>query len=117
MIDIAKVLYALGIHDIIVHGSPSSETEFFTQCKKIVGTTETSEAILSTDREDFGITWAEVKAKFDEMQTEYDANQYQRDRQYPSIGDQLDMQYHDSVRGTTTWVDAVAKVKADNPKE
>ena len=50
------------------------------------------------------------------LQAEWDANQYQRDRQYPSIGDQLDMQYHDSVRGTTTWVDAVAKVKADNPK-
>ena len=35
---------------------------------------------------------------------------------YPSIGDQLDMQYHDSVDGTTTWEDAIAKVKTDNPK-
>jgi len=35
---------------------------------------------------------------------------------YPSIGDQLDMQYHDAVDGTTTWKDAVAKVKSDNPK-
>ena len=35
---------------------------------------------------------------------------------YPSIGDQLDMQYHDSVDGTTTWADAIAKVKSDNPK-
>ena len=50
------------------------------------------------------------------LQAEYDANQYQRDRQYPSIGDQLDMQYHDEIDGTTTWKDAVAKVKADNPK-
>ena len=36
---------------------------------------------------------------------------------FPSIGDQLDMQYHDQLNGTTTWKDAVAKVKADNPKE
>ena len=50
------------------------------------------------------------------LQTEYDANQYQRDRQYPSIGDQLDMQYHDQLNGTTTWKDSIAKVKADNPK-
>ena len=50
------------------------------------------------------------------LQAEYDANQYQRDRQYPSIGDQLDMQYHDELNGTTTWKDAVAKVKSDNPK-
>ena len=35
---------------------------------------------------------------------------------YPSIGEQLDMQYWDSVNGTTTWKDAIAKVKSDNPK-
>ena len=35
---------------------------------------------------------------------------------YPSTGDQLDMQYWDAVNGTTTWKDAIAKVKSDNPK-
>jgi hypothetical protein len=35
---------------------------------------------------------------------------------YPSIQEQLDMQYWDSVNGTTTWADAIAKVKADYPK-
>jgi hypothetical protein len=35
---------------------------------------------------------------------------------YASWGDQLDMQYHDSVDGTTTWVDHVAAVKAEHPK-
>ena len=35
---------------------------------------------------------------------------------YPSIGDQLDMQYWDSVNNTTTWADAITKVKTDNPK-
>ena len=34
---------------------------------------------------------------------------------YGNIGDQLDMQYHDSVDGTSTWKDHVAKVKTDNP--
>ena len=57
-----------------------------------------------------------VIIEMNRMQDEYDALQYQRDRQYPSIGDQLDMQYHDELNGTTTWKDAVAKVKADNPK-
>ena len=33
---------------------------------------------------------------------------------YGDLGDQLDMQYHDNVDGTTTWKDHVAKVKADN---
>ena len=58
-----------------------------------------------------------IQAEIVRLQAEYDANQYQRDRQYPSIGDQLDMQYHDQIDGTTTWKDAIAKVKADNPKE
>ena len=46
------------------------------------------------------------------------ANDYKlkREDSYPSIQDQLDMQYWDSVNGTTTWKDAIAKIKSDNPK-
>jgi hypothetical protein len=62
------------------------------------------------------ISKADIEAKMVELQADYDAKQYQRDRVYPSIQDQLDMQYWDSVNGTTTWKDAVAKVKSDNPK-
>jgi hypothetical protein len=36
---------------------------------------------------------------------------------YPTWQDQMDMQYKDLLNGTTTWKDAVAKVKSDNPKE
>ncbi len=67
--------------------------------------------ILATSEQMTAIT-----AKATELETEWEATQYQRDRQYPSIGDQLDMQYHDELNGTTTWKDAVAKVKSDNPK-
>ena len=42
--------------------------------------------------------------------------QYERSQAYPSIKEQMDMQYWDSVNGTTTWKDAIAKVKADHPK-
>ena len=62
------------------------------------------------------ISKADIETKMVELQADYDAKQYQRDRVYPSIGEQLDMQYWDSVNGTTTWKDAVAKVKSDNPK-
>ena len=34
---------------------------------------------------------------------------------YGDLGSQLDMQYHDSVGGTTTWNDHVAAVKTANP--
>ena len=60
-----------------------------------------------------------IKAKQVELKAEYDAKKYQRDRAiaYPSIQDQLDMQYKDLLNDTTTWKDAVAKVKTDNPKD
>ena len=60
----------------------------------------------------------QINDKIAELQADYDAKKYQRDRadSYPSIQDQLDMQYWDSVNGTTKWEDAIAKVKTDNPK-
>ena len=39
-----------------------------------------------------------------------------RQEAYGSVADQLDMQYWDSVNGTTTWKDHIAQVKSDNPK-
>ena len=51
-----------------------------------------------------------------EISAEQTRLQYTEDRVYPSIQDQLDMQYWDSVNGTTVWADTIAQVKADNPK-
>ena len=61
---------------------------------------------------------AELTEEAKVLQAEYDAQEYARNRKtsYPPIGDQLDMQYHDQVNGTTKWKDAIAKVKSDNPK-
>ena len=46
------------------------------------------------------------------------ATEYQRQRaaEYPSVAEQMDMQYWDAVNGTTTWQDAIAAVKAKYPK-
>lgn len=44
------------------------------------------------------------------------AYQSQRAAKYPSIADQMDMQYWDKINGTTTWQDAIAAVKAQYPK-
>ena len=52
------------------------------------------------------------------LKKEWESKHYIRDRgnAYPSIQEQLDMQYHDEANGTTSWKDAIAKIKADNPK-
>lgn len=39
-----------------------------------------------------------------------------RRRDYPTIEDQLDAQFHDSKDGTTTWVDSIQAVKDKWPK-
>ena len=64
------------------------------------------------------ISKADIEAKMVEVQAEYDALQYQRDRakEYPSIQEQLDMQYWDSVNVTTTWQDKINEVKTKYPK-
>lgn len=70
------------------------------------------------DTEQTQPTDAEIDAEVIRLQAEYDAKQYARDRAsaYPSMQEQLDMQYWDSVNGTTTWKDAIAAVKTENPK-
>ena len=66
---------------------------------------------------------ADIEAKMAEVQAEYDANQYQRDRVYPSIGDQLDMLWHSIDQNPALkseyfeFYEAIKAVKDANPKE
>lgn len=39
-----------------------------------------------------------------------------REQEYPSQEDQLDMQFHDQVNGTTTWKDTIQAIKDKYPK-
>ena len=85
-------------------------------------------AVVSLDDEDINkINWLEgtppipanqILAKQKELQAEYKAKQYQRDRQkeYPSIPDQLDMLYWDKVNGTENWLNSIESVKSKFPK-
>ena len=85
-------------------------------------------AQVSVNAEDINqITWLngttpipanEILAKQQELITEYNSNKYQRDRAkaYPSIQEQLDLQYWDKINGTDTWEQAINAVKAQYPK-
>ena len=65
---------------------------------------------------------ADIEAKMVEVQAEYDAKQYQRDRVYPSIGDQLDMLWHSIDQDPAlkskyfSFYEAIKSVKVKNPK-
>jgi hypothetical protein len=116
MTDIISAIKALDANaQVVVNGEPSNQAEYEANVKYIFGADENGSAIYK-DTQDF--TWSQVSSKKAELQTDYDNKQYQRDRAdaYPSIQDQLDMQYHDAVDGTTTWKDAIATVKTDIPK-
>ena len=56
-----------------------------------------------------------VEAKLKELQAEYDAKQYQRDRAaaYPSYADQLDTIYH---QGLDAWKAEIKAIKDAHPK-
>ena len=68
------------------------------------------------------ISKADIEAKMVEVQAEYDANQYQRDRVYPSIGDQLDMLWHSIDQNPSLksqyfdFYEAIKAVKVKHPK-
>ena len=74
--------------------------------------------VFDKDGKEITINTTKVNEELAKLETEQTNNKYQRDRAvaYPSIQDQLDMQYWDKVNGTPTWEDAIAKVKADTPK-
>ena len=57
-----------------------------------------------------------IQTKLKELQAEYDSQQYQRDRNYPPIGDQLDQLYWDKVDGTEKWKESIDAVKSEYPK-
>jgi hypothetical protein len=62
------------------------------------------------------ISKEDIQTKINEITTR-DAHIIPRKNNYPSIQEQLDMQYHDIINGTTTWQDAIKAVKDANPKE
>ena len=40
-----------------------------------------------------------------------------RQKEYPSITEQLDMIYWDSINGTSNWLDKISEIKNKYPKE
>jgi hypothetical protein len=83
-------------------------------------------AQVSVNAEDYAqITWldgtaviskADIQAKQAELQTAYEAKEYQRDREkeYPSMADQLDDIYHN---GIDAWKATIKVTKDKYPKE
>jgi len=76
---------------------------------------EDIEQITWHDGNPTNITNEAILAKQAELQADYDAKQYQRDRakEYPSIADQLDDIYHNGIDG---WKETIKTTKDKYPK-
>ena len=66
-IRISDALTALGVDEFVLRGEPSNQSEFEAMFTKVTGADSNGSAIESSNPSDFGTTWADVKAKYDEM--------------------------------------------------
>ena len=66
-IRISDALTALGVDEFVLSGAPQNQDEFEAMFTKVTGADSNGSAIESSNPSDFGTTWADVKAKYDEM--------------------------------------------------
>ena len=67
MTDIATALNKLGVTEWVLRGEPTSESEFNSMFRKVTGADASGTAIESDNPSDWGVTWAQVSAKKDEL--------------------------------------------------
>ena len=67
MTDIATALNELQVTEWVLRGEPTSEAEFNSMFRKVTGADANGSAIESDDTSTWGVTWAQVSAKKDEL--------------------------------------------------
>ena len=94
---------------MIINKPTAIQWKYDIQCAEVNGVLQDFSSALTEEQINTAVSEYEIHLK---------SIQYQKDRakEYPTIQEQLDMQYWDNVNGTTNWEDAIAKVKADKPK-
>ena len=87
------------------NGSPNLSIDSLGEYQEVVDAFNTEKTRLETEQ-------AQAEADVLAAMTYAD----HRATEYPTIEEQLDMQYWDSVNGTTTWKDTIQSVKDAHPK-
>ena len=67
MTDTATALTELGVTEWVLRGEPTTQEEFETMFRKVMGEDSNGFAIESSDPAHFGTTWDKVKAKKDAL--------------------------------------------------
>ena len=104
MAKMCLVTYSGTIMEIV---DPGQEVEIYE------GVGATSKWVLSAN-DDVNLNWIMRNGAFVERDAPPVDYSLRRKVAYGDIGEQLDMQYKDTLNGTTTWKDHIAAVKAAN---
>jgi hypothetical protein len=115
MIDFVDAIKSLdNSYNVYIDGDINSQEDWDNKVKFITGKDADDNAIFVDTKP---VTYQQVLDKQAELQADYDAKQYQRDRasEYPSIGDQLDYIYHNGIDAWKT--DMVDPIKNKYPKD
>jgi hypothetical protein len=67
MASVAQALGELGITEWVLRGEPTTEAEFGEMFRKVTGADSNGSAIESADPADWGVTWADISTKKDEI--------------------------------------------------
>lgn len=88
--------------------------------EKNVGWTMTSNNVGSYHYfiDTVALTEKDIINRAEALLLETNENLYKEARanEYPTIQEQLDMQYWDQINGTTTWIDTINAIKLKYPK-
>jgi len=80
---------------------------------EVVKVEENNDSINAYDADGNLITWDKTAA---DAWVDPEAYKFARKEAYAPLAEQLDMQYHDTMNGTETWLDHINEVKAKYPK-
>jgi len=128
MMKIDEVLNSLGVDSYVIYGNPTNESEFNSMFRKVTGKDSNDEAILSSNPNDFGVTWAQVTARQSLLELEEtdpmiqlkkERNRLLRNSDWLAVSDrtmtQEEIDYRQALRDITDTYDSIATASWPTP--
>ena len=101
----------------VIHGDSPTTEELFNKVEWTIGVNENDTAITTTDNPHPELTWLAVSAEMENVQTEYDAQEYARNRkaEYPSVEELVVALYDSDDKAAVDEKRSAVKLKYPKP--
>jgi len=112
-----KAINNLGGAEYAYHGEAPVTEELFNKIEWVTGVAENNATITTTVNPHSHLTWEKVSVALDDVQTEYDAQEYARNRQeeYPSVDELVVALYDSEDKAAIDEKRAAVKLKYPKP--